>query len=164
MRFKQFLLNEDLSADDGSHWFYGSQLFPSDAYDWPEAYPSPAEMKFLLARWDKEKKLGRKFINIDQKNASKQKFTSVYSATMPDSSNEPWKHKSDSRSNLEIDRNAHLELQGHRTRAEIANILWKPNPQIDNEKQLNKLFGKFKPNPYNLPDDFDKEPWKHKKD
>ena len=164
MQFKQFLLNEDLDADAGSSWFYGNQLFPSDAYDMAQAYSVPPEVQFMKNRWKLEKKLGRKFINIDYPKEERYKFTSIYSKTMPEAGgSEGWKHKPDSGPNLEIDHDANYELHGHRTRADISKILWKPNPMINNEKELNKLFGKFEPNPYNLPDDFDK-PWKHKKD
>lgn len=161
MTFKEFLLREDLNADPGSSWFYGNQLLPSDAYDGAESFAEPAEMKFLQTRWNLEKKLGRKFDNIDLKNWEGRKFTSVYSNTMPDCGDGFWKHDPTERPNLRIDHDAQLELQGHRVRADIANILWKINPMIDKEDELNRIFGEFKPKYYEIPKDFD-EPWTNK--
>ncbi len=163
MRFKEFLLLEDLGMDHGSAWFYGNALYPSDAYDWPEGYPQPAELKFLLVRWKLEQEMGRKFHNLDLPEIERQKFTAVYSNTMPDGGEEGWKHRPDNRPNLKIDKNAKLELHGLRKKSEIANILWKSNPMIDKEKELNRLFGDFKPKYYELPKDFD-DPWKNKRD
>lgn len=162
MRFKAWLLTEDLAADAGSHWFYGSQLLPSDAYDWAQSYPEPSELKFLMARWGKEKELGRKFHNLNLPVIRQQKFTSVYSNTMPDGGGGFWKHNPKDRPNLRIDRDADLKLQGHRVRADIANVLWKPNPMIDDTEKLDRLFGEFKPKYPELGKDFDR-PWVRKR-
>ena len=159
MKFKEWLLTEDLSADSGSNWFYGNQLLPSDAYDGSQSFKEPAEMKFLQRRWTLEKGLGRKFYNIPVDDFEKKKFTSVYSSSMPDTGDGFWQHKPDKASNLKIDTNAKLEIQGHRKHADIANILWKINPMINKEEELNRLFGEFKPKYYEIPKNFDK-PWR----
>lgn len=156
MRFIEFLLNEDGFDDSGSDWFYGSVLLPSDAPDWAYARPHPADFKFLQSRWERERKMGRKFHNLDLDDTLNTKFISVYSNTMPDAGDGFWKHKPDSRPNLKVDFNAPMDLHGHRKTADVANKLTKSNNLLDLKEKLDKLFGKFEPKPHEIPKDFDK--------
>ena len=134
-------------------------MYPSDAFDWEDAVHEPPDFKFLLSRWKKEKKQGRKFYNLDIDKTLKSKSTSVYSNTMPDLGDGFWKHKSDSRPNLTIDNDAKLELIGPGKTHKDVNVISKSNKLIDNKEKLNKLFGKFVPKYPELSKDFDK-PWK----
>lgn len=163
MRFKDFMFLEDIRGDPGARGHGGSNVLnPSDAYDWKDAYSEPAELGYLIARWKIEKEdWGRKFYNLNLSAIKKQKFTTVGSTTMPTSSGPGWKHTPDKRSNLKIDRNAELEAIGMSKTAELIQTIKQPNKQIDNKKQLNQLFGEFKPKYYELPKNFDK-PWKNK--
>lgn len=157
MGFKEWLLLEDGFADAGSDWFYGNMLLPSDAFDWQYAQPHPADFKFLQARWDRERDLGRKFHNLDLDGVLKTKFIAVHSETMPDGE---WKHKPDNRPNLTIDNNADLELRGYGNHSKHINKLTICNHLLDMKDKLNHLFGEFKPNYPILPDNMD-EPWVH---
>lgn len=162
MKFKEFLLLEFGFSDSGSDWFYGNSLYPSDAFDWEDAVHEPPDFKFLQVRWKREKKLGRKFYNLDVDKTLKSKFTSVYSNTMPDAGFGFWKHKKDSKANLTIDNDADLELIGHGKTHKKVTILRKSNDLIDNKEKLDNLFGKFEPKYPELSKDFDK-PWKNKR-
>lgn len=156
MNFKEWLVINEDGGDDDSDWFYGSYLRPSDAFDWPDAWPYPADFMFLQSRWKKERALGRKFYNIDLDDVLKTKYISIYSNTMP---NEGWwVNKEDSGPNLTVDFDAKLELRGVSKSADVADVLWKINPVVDKTKELNKLFGNFEPKYYEVPADFDK-PW-----
>lgn len=159
MRFKEFLLLEFGFADSGSDWFYGNYLYPSDAFDWEDAVHEPPDFKFLQSRWEREKKQGRKFYNLDVDKVLKTKFTSVYSNTMPEIGDGFWKHRPDNRPNLKIDFDAEIKLHGMRTSADSPDVLGTSNNLIDKKAELNKLFGKFEPKYYEIPKDFDK-PWK----
>lgn len=161
MRFKDFLFLEFGFSDAGSDWFYGNYLYPSDAFDWPYAVTEPADYKFLQSRWEKEKKQGRKFHNLDVDKTIDQKFTSVYSNTMPEAGHGFWKHSSKERPNLTIDNDAPMKLQGHRKQADKPHVLTKSNNLIDKKADLDRLFGKFEPRYPEVPDDFDK-PWTNK--
>lgn len=150
-------------SDSGSDWFYGSLLYPSDAFDWEDTIHEPQDFLFLQSRWEKEHKLGRKFHNIKLDGVLDTKFTSIYSNTMPEAGHGFWKHKPDTRPNITIDRDAPMKLQGTRRQADIASVLTKSNNLIDNKEKLDKLFGKYEPKLPELSKDFDK-PWVHKKD
>jgi hypothetical protein len=145
MRFKEFLLVEFGFSDSGSDWFYGSYLYPSDAFDWEDAVHAPPDFKFLKSRWERERKLGRKFYNLDIDKVLASKFTSVYSNTMPEAGEGQWKHRPDTRPNLTVDADARLDLHGIRKTAESPFKLSKSNNLIDNTDKLNKMFGKFEP-------------------
>lgn len=161
MRFKEFLLNEGGFDDSGSDWFYGSMLLPSDAPDWTYAQPYPGDFKFLQSRWEKERKQGRKFHNLDLDGVLNTKFVGVYSNTMPEPGEGGWKHRPDTRPNLKIDFDAPMELQGHKKRADVYSVLTKSNDLLDMKEKLNKTFGKFEPKYAELSKDFD-EPWVNK--
>jgi hypothetical protein len=161
MRFKEFLLLEFGFSDSGSDWFYGSSLYPSDAFDWEDTFHEPQDFKLLQSRWKREKALGRKFHNLDVQKTLDTKFTSVYSNTMPDTDDGFWKHRADDRPNLTIDSDAPLELRGFGKTHKHVNILTKSNNLLDRKKELNQLFGKFEPKYPKLSKDFD-EPWVNK--
>jgi len=163
MRFSEWLFSEASlgGGDPGSAWFFGNYLLPSDAFDWAQAASEPAELKFVDARWKLEKEQGRKFLNLDLPKVNRQKFVSVYSNTMPDGSEEGWKHRPDGRPNLKIDHDAKYELQGIRHSASVSAVLGTSNPDIDRKAELNRLFGQFEPKYYEIPKDFD-QPWVHK--
>lgn len=149
-------LHEAGFSDAGSDWFYGASLLPSDAFDWEDAAHEPPDFKFLQSRWKRESRAGRKFHNIDLGGVLKTKFVGVYSNNMP-SADGVWKHSED-RPNLRIDPDAEMRLQGVRRSADEPNLLRKHNDLLDKKKELDRLFGEFKPKYYELPDDFD-EPW-----
>lgn len=154
MRFKDFLITEAGFSDSGSDWFYGNYLYPSDAFDWEDAIHEPQDFKFVQSRWDKEHKMGRKFHNIDLPKVTGTKFVGVYSNTMPDAGDEPWKHKPDGRPNLRIDTDADVKVQGIRKKADKPDFPT-ANNLVDLTDRLNKLFGKFEPHYADLPTNFD---------
>lgn len=157
MGFKQWLILED--GDEGSDWFYGSSLYPTDASDWRDAAGDPSEMSLLQSRWKKERDdWGRKFHGLEPQTTIDQKFISIYSNTMPEAGDGHWKHRADDRPNLKIDNDAKLALNAFRTRADVSSVVYKSNPLVDKTDELNKLFGEFKPNDPDLPTNFD-EPW-----
>jgi hypothetical protein len=161
MRFKEFLLNEDGFSDSGSDWFFGNYLRPSDAFDWQYAQPHPADFLLVQSRWEKERKQGRKFHNMNLDGVLKTKFTSVYSNTMPDVGKGFWKHKPDTRPNVTVDTDAKMELKSYNKNYKSTKILTKSNDLVDKTDHLNKTFGHFEPKYVELPKDFDK-PWKNK--
>lgn len=77
MTFKEFLLTEEGGGGHGSDFFYGLQLYPSDAGDYAWANDEPSELYFLQRRWQNEKKQGRKFHNINEPEFQKVGFISV---------------------------------------------------------------------------------------
>jgi hypothetical protein len=157
MRFKEFLILESGDGDSGSDWFYGNSVYPSDAFDWKDQFPYPADFLFLQNRWKKERdQWGRKFYGLDPQSTIDNKFISVGSNTMP--STDKWKHSKKERDNLKIDNNAKLELIGIGKTSDFKSILYKSNNLLDQTDKLNKIFGKFEPSFGNLPDNFDK-PW-----
>jgi hypothetical protein len=156
MRFKEFLLLE-AGGDSGSDWFYGNSTYPSDAFDWPDQWPYPADFLFLQSRWKKERDIwGRKFHGLDPQSTIDNKFTSIESITMPDE--KKWVHKNKERKNLKINNNADLHLTGIGKNSKVDAVLWKPNNLLDKTDELNKIFGKFSPSFGNLASNFDK-PW-----
>jgi hypothetical protein len=161
MKFKEFLLMEFGLSDAGSDWFYGNMLVPSDAFDWSYAFQEPPDFVFLKSRWKRERKMGRKFHNLDLDDTLKTKFTSVYSNTMPAASGPGWKNKPDNRANLRVDFDAPMKLHGTRKSADKPEHLHKVNDLVDLKEKLNKTFGKFEPKYYELPKDFDQK-WVHK--
>ena len=80
LTFKEWLahkgqqLQEAGFDDSGSNWFHGSYLLPSDAFDWQYAYPSPPDYYLMQARWEGDRKIGRKFINMDVEPIINQNF------------------------------------------------------------------------------------------
>lgn len=160
MRFREFLYLEAGFSDAGSDWFYGAYLYPSDAFDWPDAINRPADFKFVQNRWEKEEKMGRPFHNLDTRSTYAAKYTSVISTDMPDSSDKPWRH-SNKNSGLKIDRNTDIKLIGFSKTGKKANVLTKSNDLLDKTDELNRIFGKFEPEYYDLPSNFD-EPWNDK--
>lgn len=159
MRFKEFLILESGNSDEGSDWFYGSSLYPSDAYDWEPAFSSPADFVFLQSRWQKERDdWGRKFYNLDVQDTMKKKYTSISSNTMPKTDSGFWRHSKKDRPNIEIENDADMHLIGHGKTAKIPSVLYKSNDLLDKTKELNRIFGKFEPSHNELPVNFDK-PW-----
>lgn len=158
MRFRNWLITED-GDDSGSDWFYGNSVYPTDAGDWAYDYPYPSDFALLQSRWKQERDLwGRKFHGLDPQSTIKSKFTSVYSNTMPDTSESGWKHNPKERPNLTIDKNAKLELHAFRKKADIGSVVNKTNDLIDKTDDLNRIFGKFEPSRHELATNFD-EPW-----
>ena len=158
-RFKDWLITED-GGDEGSNWFYGNSVYPTDASDWQYDVTCPSDFSLLQARWQKEcDEWGRKFHGLDPNSTIKHKFTSVYSKTMPDLSDKGWKHNPKERKDVDIDQNAQMVVIGDRkNHAKINSVLNKSNDLIDKTDELNKTFGKFTPNMWQLPTNFD-EPW-----
>jgi len=158
-KFKDWLITED-DTDDGSNWFYGNSLYPTDADDWQYDISNPQNYLFLQSRWKKERdEWGRKFHGLDPSKTIKGKFTSVYSKTMPDLSDNGWKHNPKEKSDLEIDKNAEiLIIADRKNNAKVNSVSNKSNNLIDRTEELNKTFGEFKPCMWQLPTNFD-EPW-----
>ena len=157
MRFKEFLILESGGGDSGSDWFYGNSVFPSDAFDWKDQFPYPADFLFLQSRWQKERdQWGRKFYGFDPQSTIDNKFISISSKTMP--GNEKWKHSNEERKDVIVNNDAKLKLIGVGKTADAESVLYKSNNLLDKTDELNKIFGKFEPNFGNLPDNFDK-PW-----
>lgn len=75
MKFKDWLINE--SGGDASDFFYGLQLYPSDAFDYSQAVSQPTDLFFLKKRWQSEKEQGRHFHNIDEPNFQKTSFIAI---------------------------------------------------------------------------------------
>jgi hypothetical protein len=91
MLFKQFfLLNEDIAKDTEAH---GDVLYPSIAGDYAPAVSDPTEFWWLQWRWKHDKKLGRKFYNIDELDLRKRQYVALQSTDMPES--DEWINKKD---------------------------------------------------------------------
>jgi hypothetical protein len=161
MNFKDWLIKEEDAGggDEGSNWFYGNSLYPSDAGDWHYDASNPHNFSFLGARWKKERDdWGRKFHSLDPNTTIKHKFTSIHSKTMPDTSDQGWKHSSKKRDDVEIDKNAQVIVIGGENKKSAIPVFNKANKSIDRTDELNQKFGKFKPSMWQLPVNFD-EPW-----
>lgn len=164
--FKEWLNRKLLSEagfnDSGSDWFFGGYLYPSDAFDWQYAQPHPGDYFLLQSRWKGDREFGRKFINMDIDPVIKQKFTALHSLTMPGGDGAGfWQHKNDERPNVEVVQDAKLFLMDRGKKSDDIQKLVLSNNLLDKKEELNKLFGKFTPKYYNLPNDFD-EPWSNK--
>jgi len=149
MSFKEWLakkekvLSEAGFDDSGSDWFFGSYLYPTDAFDWQYAQPYPGDYLFLQSRWKMDREAGRKFINMDIDPIINQHFTTIKSNTMPGEKEEFWTHRPDSRPNLIIDNKAELFLRGYGQRADdIIQKIIGPDQSIKTN-ELNRMFGKI---------------------
>lgn len=145
--FKEWLVNNEKQLveagfnDSGSDWFFGSYLYPSDAFDFQYAYPYPQDYLFLKSRWKGDRELGRKFINMDIEPILNQKFVTLKSNTMPDE--QSWVHKPDNRSNVTVDKDAWIGLMGIGKHSNDINKLVVSNDLLDKKAELDRLFGKF---------------------
>lgn len=95
MSFKAWLIKEDFAATDSD--LTGDAMYPTSAGDYAYAANSPTEHSWLQWKWDQERKQGRKFYNINQKEFEKRGYLTMKSITMPE---KEWKHQKDSRPNL----------------------------------------------------------------
>jgi hypothetical protein len=103
MTFKKWLIKEEASGGDtGSSFFYGLQLYPTDAFDFTPASSHPAEHWFLQSRWETERKDGRKFHNIDEPEFQRRGYVSVSSSDLPGAGSGFWKHKANNKSYLKV--------------------------------------------------------------
>ena len=166
LRFKEWLQeNEKLLAeggfgDEGSDWFYGAYLYPSDAFDWQHAYPYPGDYLFLQNRWKGDRTQGRKFYNMDIDPIIHQKFVTLQSNTMPGEGQGFWQHHKDNRPNVSVV-DSKLELIGYGKTADNINKLVASNDLLDMTDELNKKFGQFTPK---YPLEADDSEWVHKKE
>jgi hypothetical protein len=159
MRFKEFLILESGNNDEGSDWFYGGSLFPSDAQDGGHLLNVPPDFVFLQSRWKRERdEWGRKFHNIKVDDTINKKYTSLTSVTMPETDGGFWKHSKKERPNIKVDNDAKMQLIGHGKTGKVPQVLWKSNDLLDNTEELNRIFGKFEPSYSELATNFDK-PW-----
>lgn len=94
MTFKEWLISEAGGPDGGSNFFYGLQLYPSDAFDYVYSTNNPPEHYFLQKRWELEREEGRKFHNINEPEFQKIGYVSVKS-NMPDADGGFWQHQAD---------------------------------------------------------------------
>jgi hypothetical protein len=94
MKFKNWLLNEDgFAGAGGNSW---DVLYPTYADDYPHVAGAPLDHMWLQFRWDRGMELGRRLINIDNKEFQKRGYTSIESTTAPPAGdNKKWKHKTD---------------------------------------------------------------------
>lgn len=147
LSFKEWLIHKEQQLheagfdDSGSNWFFGSYLLPSDAFDWQYAYPYPQDYLFLQSRWEGDRKMGRKFINMDIDPIIKQNFVTLKSNTMP--GEESWVHRPDNRPNVTVDKNAWIGMIGIGKRSDDINKLVHANDLLDKTKELNQTFGEF---------------------
>lgn len=161
MGFKEWLLSEDAGASSaGDDFFYGLQLYPSDAFDYAYSTINPAEQLFLQNRWKLEKGQGRKMINIDYSDFIGRTYTSVGSKGAPGVEEGFWRHKEDNPNEGDLRVTHHTKLQGLGVGKNAANpvllgaIHLNPNFDVD----LDGIFGdKAHAGPV-LKDDFDR-PW-----
>jgi len=144
--------------DSGSDWFFGSYLYPTDAFDWQYAQPYPGDYLFLQSRWKMDREAGRKFIGMDIDPIIKQHFTTLKSNTMPGSKEEFWTHRPDYRPNVTVDTNSELFLRGVGKDAHDINKLVRSNDLLNKTDELNKMFGKITPK-YTLA--AHDQPWTH---
>lgn len=107
MGFKEWLIKEDFGATDSD--LTGDAMYPTNAGDYAYAANNPVEHSWLQWKWDQEKKQGRKFHNIDQKEFEKRGYATLHSITMPD---KEWKHSSDKRPNMKLEKISDLDLIG----------------------------------------------------
>jgi hypothetical protein len=112
MTFKDFLILEFGNADAASDFFYGLQLYPTDAFDFTPSSTFPQEVYFLRNRWKNEKKQGRDFINIDYNQFQDVRFTSIESQDAPKASGGFWRHKPDNKSSLKVVTNQDMTAIG----------------------------------------------------
>lgn len=95
MTFKDWLIAEAGGGGHGSDFFYGLQLYPSDAYDYSWANNEPTELFFLQKRWKIEKGWGRKFHNIDEPKFQRTTNYVSVKSSMPEAGSGFWEHKPD---------------------------------------------------------------------
>jgi len=151
LSFKEWLnhteqkLHEAGFNDAGSDWFYGSYLLPSDAFDWQYAYPYPQDYLFLQSRWNGDRKLGRKFINMDIDPIINQKFVSLKSNNMP--GEHSWENQPDrpDRPDVSVIHDDWMGLIGVGKKSDDINKLVVSNDLLDMTDKLNRIFGKFTP-------------------
>ncbi len=145
--FKEWIMLQEAGFDDsGSNWFFGSYLYPSDAFDWQYCQAYPGDYLFMQSRWEGDREQGRKFINMDIDPIINQKFTSIQSLTMPGGDGSgSWTHSSDDRPNLKIVNDAKLFLMDRGKKSDDIQALVVSNDLLDKKEELNKLFGKFVP-------------------
>lgn len=105
MRFREWLITEDIAQDSEAH---GDVMYPSIAGDYAFAVSDPTEFWWLQWRWKMDKKLGRKFHNIDQNEFEKRKYVALGCPNMPD---QEWKHQEDRRSALSVNTVSHLRFK-----------------------------------------------------
>lgn len=98
--FKQWLFNEDIAESPDA---FGDLFYPTDAGDYAYASSDPSEHWWLQWKWWQEKRHGRKFHNIDQKEFEKRNYTSIKSLDMPDLSDKSWRHKEVDNPSVEVE-------------------------------------------------------------
>lgn len=147
--FREWLVNHEIKLheagfeDSGGEWFFGNYLMPSDAFDFQYAYPYPSDYFFLGSRWKMDRKMGRKFINMDIDPIINQPIVNIKSNTMP--GDESWEHKTDNRPNVTIEKNPWYGMIGIGSKTDDINKLVRANDLLDLKDKLNNLFGKFEP-------------------
>lgn len=135
MRFKDWLINEDFAATDSNQT--GDIMYPTNAGDYAYAANDPAEHSWLQWKWDQEKKQGRKFHNINQKEFEKRSYSSVKSLTLPD---KEWKHAKDNKPNLKTVTMSDLDILAIGKNSKDKPTL-SPKVMIQWVLPLDKIFG-----------------------
>lgn len=96
-QFKNWLLKESSFGGGGSGGASWDLLYPTSAGDYPYASSSPVKHFFLQWKWDRgtDPDIGRTLYNIDNDDFQKRGYVGIESTTIPDLTDEFWKHKED---------------------------------------------------------------------
>lgn len=157
MTFKEWLINE--MSDGGEDFFYGLQLYSTDAFDFEPSSRHPAEHSLLQSRWKTEKKMGRKMINIDYDEFQRRSYKAIQSRSLPEAEGDFWRHKpDDGKGDAEVVELPRLTNISWGKTSKDAGTLTKANPPV--VVDVDRIFGDKGSNcVQQLSKDFDKA-WK----